>query len=184
MTSLAANTAIIDSGTSYFYVNQQLFENIINNFFQDCNNNADTPECPCSSTKNWPTFSFLFEGIQTYIYPQQYIGQTLTGCTYNFGTLSTVSQILLGDIFFSGYIITFDKPQSKIGFKGDLTLIDNVFSNNSIIWGYISMGIIGFCILIGLVAFCAIGKIYSSSDYWENSKIANDTGKPIEIAMT
>lgn len=60
MTSSSANIAIIDSGTSYFYLNQQLFNNIINNFFQGCDNSLSTPECRCSDTTNWPIFSFIF----------------------------------------------------------------------------------------------------------------------------
>lgn len=63
MTSLAANVAVIDSGTSYFYLNADLFNNIVNNFFSDCNNGLSTPECPCSSVSNWPTFAFMFDGI-------------------------------------------------------------------------------------------------------------------------
>ncbi len=67
MTSSSANVAVIDSGTSFFYLNADLFNNVVNNFFQSCDNSLPTPECPCSSTNNWPKFSFLFEGISVYI---------------------------------------------------------------------------------------------------------------------
>jgi len=58
MTSISATIAIIDSGTSYFYLNSNLFNSIITNFFSMCNNNVNTPICPCGS--NYPTFSFMF----------------------------------------------------------------------------------------------------------------------------
>jgi hypothetical protein len=134
MTSFAANIAIIDSGTSLFYLNQALFNNIVTQFFQQCNNALSTPECPCSI--NWPTLAFMFTGIETYIYPSQYV-ESLTNsiCTYNFGTLGTVQQILLGDTFFRGYIITFDKINSQIGFKGDLGVVKNVFPSASVLYG-------------------------------------------------
>ena len=38
MSSVASNVAVIDSGTSYFYINQDLYNSIMNNFFQDCQN--------------------------------------------------------------------------------------------------------------------------------------------------
>ena len=159
LTSSAASIAIIDSGTSYFYLNQQLFNSIINNFFQGCDNSLSTPECMCSDTANWPVFSFIFEGIEVYIQPSQYVGQlSTTICTYNFGTLSTVSEILLGDIFFQGYIVTFDKLNSQLGFKGDLALVQNVFMNGSQLFGYISMGWIGLAILLGLCAYCSLDQ--------------------------
>jgi hypothetical protein len=114
MTTSSADVAVIDSGTSYFYLNANLFNNVVNNFFQSCDNTLSTPECPCSSTSSWPTFAFIFEGIEVFIQPSQYVGPlTTTMCTYNFGTLSTVGSIvLLGDIFFQGYIVTFNKLTS------------------------------------------------------------------------
>ena len=54
MTSYAANVAVIDSGTSYFYVNQELYSNILNNFFTDCNQISSLIICSCSSVSSWP----------------------------------------------------------------------------------------------------------------------------------
>jgi hypothetical protein len=56
MTSSAANVAVIDSGTSYFYMNQNLFTNIVNQFFTNCDNAAANPICYCNETSNWPKF--------------------------------------------------------------------------------------------------------------------------------
>ena len=41
-------------------------------------------------------------------------------CTYLFGSISGFGQILLGDIFFRNYVITFDKDNRRIGFSGDV----------------------------------------------------------------
>jgi hypothetical protein len=59
MTAQSANVAVVDSGTSYFYLNADLFNSVVANFFQSCDNSLSTPECPCSAAANWPTFSFL-----------------------------------------------------------------------------------------------------------------------------
>jgi len=45
MSSLSSSVAVIDSGTSYFYVNADLFNQIVNTFFSNCNNTAPTPIC-------------------------------------------------------------------------------------------------------------------------------------------
>jgi hypothetical protein len=100
--------------------------------------------------------------VVVYIEPSQYTASlNLLGtvCTYNFGTLSSVGSILLlGDIFFQGYIITFDKPNSRVGFKGNLGQVQNVFLGGSVMFGYIWMGVIGLAILIGLFGFCLLDK--------------------------
>jgi len=41
---------------------------------------------------------------------------TTDTCTYLFGSIPGFEEILLGDIFFRGYIVTFDKINSQIGF--------------------------------------------------------------------
>jgi len=42
---------------------------------------------------------------------------TTDTCTYLFGSIPGFEEILLGDIFFRGYIVTFDKTNSQIGFN-------------------------------------------------------------------
>ena len=64
MTDYAADLAVIDSGTSYFYLNPSLFQNVINTFFSDCINVGGTPHCPCRSSQNWPVFTISLEGVQ------------------------------------------------------------------------------------------------------------------------
>jgi hypothetical protein len=162
MTSSCANAAVIDSGTSYFYLNAELFNRVVANFFQNCNNNISPPQCLCSSTPSWPTFSFLFEGMQMYIHPSQYarpVPFTNGICTYDFGTLSDVGSILLlGDIFFQQYIVTFNKLTSQVGFKGNFGPMQNVIPQGGQLYGYVSMGIISLAILIGIGTFCALEK--------------------------
>ena len=120
MTAVSSSLAIIDSGTSYFYLNSQLFEHIKSTFFSDCITNVqNVPVCSCNSAANWPTFAFNFTNVEVYIEPEDYTfngGNNL--CTYLFGTISGFDQILLGDIFFRNYIVTFDKTTSQIGFAG------------------------------------------------------------------
>jgi hypothetical protein len=68
----------------------------------------------------------MFNGIQVTIQQNEYMGLTETGqCTYQFGTISSVSELLLGDIFFRNYVITFDKRNKRIGFAGNLDLLDS-----------------------------------------------------------
>lgn len=57
-TSSAANTAIIDSGTTLFYLNSNLYNAIILNFFTvNCSVKiSGTAYCPCNQTQSWPTF--------------------------------------------------------------------------------------------------------------------------------
>jgi hypothetical protein len=125
LTEVSANIAIIDSGTSYFYLNSNLFNTIISNFFSSCNNNLNTPICPCKA--NYPTFAFMFEGIEVYIDQYSYMSQvSASQCTYLFGVISTVQNILLGDIFFRKYVITFDKLNQQIGFYGNINFLQNV----------------------------------------------------------
>lgn len=69
MSSYAANVAVIDSGTSYFYVNQELYSNILSNFFSSCNIFSTIVICSCSSVSNWPEFAFTFNGVQVFIKP-------------------------------------------------------------------------------------------------------------------
>lgn len=124
LTSSSASVAIIDSGTSYFYLNSKLYNSIISNFFSNCNLTANPPLCPCQ--EEYPTFGFMFQGIEVYIEPSQYMSKYNSRCTYLFNTMSTVSSILLGDIFFRNYIITFDKLNKRLGFVGNIGLIKSI----------------------------------------------------------
>ena len=63
MSSYSSDIAVIDSGTSYFYVNYGLYSQIIGNFFYNCQIIQGTPICPCISTSKWPDFTFTFNGV-------------------------------------------------------------------------------------------------------------------------
>ena len=63
MTNSAADLAVIDSGTSYFYLNPYLYGNVTEKFFSNCQTVQNIPVCTCSSTANWPTFAFTFRNI-------------------------------------------------------------------------------------------------------------------------
>jgi hypothetical protein len=66
-------------------------------------------------------------------------------CSYNFGVLSTVPNILLGDIFFRGYTISFDKPNAQIGFYGNMTIINLSGRGFFLTSQYVMCGLI-FCL--------------------------------------
>jgi hypothetical protein len=157
LTSVSANIAIIDSGTSYFYINTNLFNSVISNFFTGCNNNLNTPTCPCGG--NYPTFAFMLQGIEVYIDPSSYMS-TLNNrqCTYLFGVLDTVSNLLLGDIFFRNYVITFDKLNSRIGFAGNINFEQNVALQGGDTVGYALLGIAGLLFIMSAALFCALDK--------------------------
>jgi hypothetical protein len=92
MTDSAAQNAVIDSGTSYFYLNPTLFNSVVNQFFSDCIQISGVPTCSCSNTNNWPTFEFSFEGVQVSIEASQYTQNISSGiCTYLFGSISGIS---------------------------------------------------------------------------------------------
>ena len=74
-------------------------------------------------------------------------------CTYNFGSIGGISELLLGDIFFRNYIITFDKLNNQVGFAGNSILpISSSFTQTDEILGWVLMGTVGLVILLGLIA--------------------------------
>jgi hypothetical protein len=114
MTGYSASYAIVDSGTSLFFLNQYLYDQITNQYFQGCNIYSSSIQCPCSMTSSFPNFTFYFQGAKTYIYNTNYT----IGCSAMFGPISDLGGILLGDTFMRNYIVTFDKGNSQVGFKG------------------------------------------------------------------
>lgn len=156
MTSSAADNAVIDSGTSFFYLNPDLYSSVVSQFFSNCQNVGGSPVCSCSGT-NWPTFAFAFYGVEVYIEPDQY-KQVISNdvCTFLFGSISSISEILLGDIFFRSYIITFDKENSQIGFSGNTQALPVISSslNNALGWGL--MGLLGVIVLFGFAVACCL----------------------------
>lgn len=119
MTSYAASYALVDSGTSLFFLNQNLYDQIVTQYFQGCNLYSSYIQCPCNMVSAYPNFTFYFEGAKTYIYNSNYT----VGCNAMFGPISDVGGILLGDTFMRNYIVTFDKEHSQMGFKGYLSAL-------------------------------------------------------------
>ena len=68
MTSISSNLAVIDSGTSYFYLNTQLFNSIVSTFFSQCITVNNVPICDCDIS-NWPTFAINFTNVEVFIDP-------------------------------------------------------------------------------------------------------------------
>lgn len=111
LSSYASSNAIIDSGTSLFFLNEALFNQIVNLYFQGCSVSSSAIVCPCDYT--FPNFTLYFAGIKVYIYADNYT----SGCTAMFGVMNG-GGILLGDIFMRNYIVTYDKQGGRLGFKG------------------------------------------------------------------
>jgi hypothetical protein len=179
MSSLSSSVAVIDSGTSYFYVNADLFNQIVNTFFSNCNNTAPTPICPCSSVASWPEFAFLFDGIQVYIQALQYavyLDSFMTQCTYNFGTLSTVAnQLLLGDTFFQSYDITFNKLTQQVGFSGNVDNLTKIIPLGRNEAQYILLGILILLGIFGGLSFYCMNDI-------NNPRLSAEIGLEYEIS--
>lgn len=58
------------------------------------------------------------------------------------------NQIILGDTFFREYIITFDRPNLRLGFYGTYTLIQTYDPQYFVLIQYIMCGA---CVLLGFV---------------------------------
>ena len=127
LTSYASGYTLVDSGTSLFFFNQNLYDQIISQFFQGCNTSSSYVQCPCSMISSFPNFTFYFQGAKAYIYNSNYT----SGCNAMFGPIADLGGILLGDTFMRNYIITFDKTNSQVGFKGYLS-VDSAISGLSI----------------------------------------------------
>ncbi len=76
--------------------------------------------CYCNGT--WPTLAFMFIGVEVYVPGSGYKNPVGGGfCQVEIQTLPTVSQIILGDTFLRGYIISFDRLNTRVGFYGQTT---------------------------------------------------------------
>jgi len=87
-----------------------------------------------------------------------------------FGVLDTVPNILLGDIFFRNYVITFDKLNQQIGFSGKINFLQNIQLGGGDIAGYALLGIAGLLFVMSTVAFCALGKFVAQKQPLLNFK--------------
>ena len=61
---------------------------------------------------------------------------------------SASSLLILGDVFFRSYIVTFDKANSQIGFYGNTTLIETVGVSFFALSQYIMVPILGILVIL------------------------------------
>lgn len=62
-TKEAAKGAVLDSGTSYFYLNSELYGAVTSAFFSACAFPSEgSPVCSCEGASSWPTFALMFPG--------------------------------------------------------------------------------------------------------------------------
>ena len=77
---------MVTSGNSYFYLNEKVYNAVVNKYFSGCQQSTEGPVCDCEDVQNWPTFSFMFEGAEVYITGSTYLAYLQNGsCTYGFG---------------------------------------------------------------------------------------------------
>ncbi len=119
MTSSSSDTAVVDSGTSLLVLNVDLYNLVIQQYFStsECyTDNSGFVNCYCNGT--WPTLSFMFIGAEVYVPGSAYQNDLGNGfCQVEIQVLS-VGVIILGDTFFRGYTISFDRMNSRVGFNG------------------------------------------------------------------
>ena len=74
LTDYAAQIAVIDSGTTLFYLNPNLYTQIKNTYLtEDCRLLDQTFLCDCKIQSKLPKLIFIFKGVEVYIYPEDYV---------------------------------------------------------------------------------------------------------------
>lgn len=79
LTSFSSSNAVIDSGTSLFYLNTNLFQQIKSKYLNNCSyiQAEGMFLCPCSVEV--PSFSFVFPGVQVYLPSSAYVKNVSQG---------------------------------------------------------------------------------------------------------
>ncbi len=116
-TSSAPNNVVVDSGTSLFTLNTPLYNAIIQQFFS-------TPDCfvqngytTCNCNDIFPSLNFtLANSVKVSIPGTAYQFNNGDGTCTVYIQSQSQSQIVLGDTFMRGYVITFDRIHNRIGF--------------------------------------------------------------------
>lgn len=73
LTSYSVDKAVIDSGTTLFYLNPVLYDKIyISYFSSSCKRKFGATVCPCSLMESIPPIKIMFTGTAVEIYPQDY----------------------------------------------------------------------------------------------------------------
>lgn len=156
-----SSNIIIDSGTSLFYLNDDLFSALYTQFFQGCNVTDKYLSCACGSYIS-PVFAIYLQGIKVYIYPKNYTTQFLGICRLEFG-MSKNNYILLGDTFFRNYIITFDKQNAQIGFSGNYRLVSVIGVNSQTYLQRGQIAMASICALLSIVVIALLCLMWGSS---------------------
>ena len=75
LTGYAKKMAVIDSGTTLFYLNPSLYEQVIARFFapQKCVMNSNEEIMCLSANLTLPTFYFIVPGVMVNIPPSAYV---------------------------------------------------------------------------------------------------------------
>lgn len=75
MTQYAENVAIIDSGTSLFYLNPNLYNAIVNQYLLGCNaTSLGYFSCECNAI-TMPSLIFMFSEVQVQLNSSSYVVQ-------------------------------------------------------------------------------------------------------------
>ena len=74
-TSYAATRAVIDSGTTLFYINPNLYNQISSTYLSgdECDLLDGIYFCDCKIQSSLPKLGFIFKGVEVYIYPEDYV---------------------------------------------------------------------------------------------------------------
>ena len=72
LSSYAAPISVIDSGTTLFYLNPSLYNQIKNKYLSSCFFFNQITDCACSIQDSLPTLKFLFNGVEVSIFPKDY----------------------------------------------------------------------------------------------------------------
>ena len=109
----------------------------------------NTRVCKCPNEVSYPNLTILSNSISFNITPESYISGSYNrrNCILGIDKIGNLGLdfIILGDIFFHGKTIIFDKPNNKIGFISNAKAI-TVYPNSG--WIYYALDIIG---ILGLI---------------------------------
>jgi hypothetical protein len=94
-TYAAAKTAIIDSGTTLFYLNQDLYDAISAAYLSECYKVEEVFVCDCELESSMPKLTFMFNGVEVFLQPSDYfvpLNQSDGVCEARINTLGDESE--------------------------------------------------------------------------------------------
>ena len=144
-TYISARSLILDTSVNMIYLNNRLYSRIMSDYFSRCSDKR----CPCQY--QYPDIVFELDGIELAISSDNYLQERNDGCYLMLGaTTYNDSPILIGTTLMKGYIVTFDKQNSRLGFNAPPTKV----------WGFVFL-VLQFTMaafMSGMVAF--VGLLY------------------------